>query len=273
MRSVTFALPWKKLIRLSLAFVFVCLPVGSLFAETEQQKVSEIILDRDAKFWEVYNHCETEKFGQFFTEDVEFYHDRGGTTFGRENLVASLKTNLCGNPDYRLRREGVEGSVRVFPLQKDNVTYGAVISGEHQFYILEKGKTEYLDGLAKFFHVWILKDDGWRMSRVVSYDHGPALYVNKRMEAKVPVEALDQLVGNYIGPQSGAMNVQKEGNSLILLVQNGKSNYVLYPESESLFFQKERDLTFEFVRSAKDRAIKMIVREHGEIIETAERSK
>jgi len=30
------------------------------------------------------------------------------------------------------------------------------------------------DGLAKFFHVWLLKDGTWKMARVISYDHGPA---------------------------------------------------------------------------------------------------
>jgi hypothetical protein len=58
--------------------------------------------------------------------------------------------------------------------------YGAILTGEHVFYILEKGKSERLDGLAKFTHVWRFKDNEWKMHRVLSYDHGPAPYINKR---------------------------------------------------------------------------------------------
>jgi hypothetical protein len=42
------------------------------------------------------------------------------------------------------------------------------------FYIKEAGRDEFLDGHAKFTHVWLLKDGAWKMSRVLSYSHGPA---------------------------------------------------------------------------------------------------
>ena len=114
----------------------------------------------------------------FFTNDVEFYHDKGGITNGLENLAMSMKKNLCSNENFRLRREAVAGTVKVFSLQQSNSIYGAIISGSHVFYINEKGKKERLDGLAKFTHVWLLKDNVWKMSRILSYDHGPALLRN-----------------------------------------------------------------------------------------------
>jgi len=54
-----------------------------------------------------------EGMGEFFTEDMEVYHDRGGMTVGLPNFVGVLRVNLCGNPDSRLRREAVAGTVRV----------------------------------------------------------------------------------------------------------------------------------------------------------------
>lgn len=147
-------------------------------AQTEEQKLSSIILKNDSLFWTAYNNCDVQKFKQFFTDDIEFYHDNGGLTNGLEDLAASFKKNLCDSDTFRLRREAVAGTVKVFPLQKSNVTYGAIISGEHLFYIIEKGK-ERLDGHARFTDVWLLKDGVWKMSRILSYDHGPAI-INKK---------------------------------------------------------------------------------------------
>jgi hypothetical protein len=107
--------------------------------------------------------------------------------------------------------------------------------------------------------------------RVVSDHHDPPPYVNERKVAKVPVEILDQLVGSYIGPRSGAMDIQRDGDTLLLLIE--KSNWVLYPESGSLFFLEDRDFTFQFVKNARHQVTKMIIRERGKIVETARASR
>jgi Domain of unknown function (DUF4440) len=145
-----------------------------LFAQAEHQKLTATILQKDSLFWTAYNQCDTDNFQEFFTADVEFYHDKGGITNGLDNLMALTKKNLCGTNNFRLRREVVEGTVKVFPLHTNGVIYGAIISGEHVFYILENGKEPRLDGLAKFTHVWLLNDGNWKMARILSYDHGPA---------------------------------------------------------------------------------------------------
>lgn len=152
---------------LSLSFVFA-LP---LFSQNQQDALSATILQQDASFWDAYNRCDVDKMSQFFWPDVEFYHDKGGPTIGLGPLVETLKKNLCGNPNFHLRRESVPATIKVFPLQKNGVTYGAVLSGEHYFYINDNGKPEFRDGQARFFHVWLLKDGAWKMARIVSYDH------------------------------------------------------------------------------------------------------
>ena len=144
-------------------------------AENPPTDVSTAVLQRDGAFWKAYNACDVPAMAAFFTEDVEFYHDRGGPTLGHPAFVAALKEGLCGNPDSTLRREAVDGTVHVFPLKKNDVVYGAILSGEHVFYVRQKGKPELLDGRAKFTHLWLLKDGVWKMSRVLSYDHGPAV--------------------------------------------------------------------------------------------------
>src|ERR1700730_3799001 len=128
----------KSGIRRTLGFLVILFSFNSLCAQTSQQNVTSTILLMDSLFWSAYNNCDTAKFQEFFTNDVEFYHDKGGITLGLEDLTTSIKKNVCGNENFRIRREAVPGSVKVFPLQNSNVIYGAIISGAHFFYLLEK---------------------------------------------------------------------------------------------------------------------------------------
>lgn len=116
----------------------------------------------------------------FFSKDVEFYHDKGGITLGLTNLVNSFKKSLIDNADrFRLRREAVDSSVKIFPLRNAGIIYGAVCSGQQLFYVREKGKPERADGITRFFHVWLLDGEDWKMARIISYDHQPALVQKK----------------------------------------------------------------------------------------------
>ena len=165
----------KNAIRLSALVLVLGAALPFAGAENPPTDVSAAVLQRDGAFWKAYNACDVPAMAGFFTEDVEFYHDRGGVTLGHPSMVSTLRQSLCGNPDSRLRREAVDGTVKVFPLKKDDVVYGAILSGEHVFYVRQKGKPEFLDGRAKFMDLWTLKDGVWKMSRVLSYDHGPAV--------------------------------------------------------------------------------------------------
>lgn len=49
--------------------------------------------------------------------------------------------------------------------------YGAIQVGEHRFYQLLPGKPEKLVEIALFTHVWKKDAKGWRVSRVLSFDH------------------------------------------------------------------------------------------------------
>jgi hypothetical protein len=181
-------------------------------------------------------------------------------------LVETLRKNLCGNPNFRLRREAIAETIKVYPLQKDGVTYGAVLSGEHYFYINDNGKPEYRDGMAKFFHVWLMRNGTWKMARIVSYDHHAPPYENQRKEVVPPPSVLEQYVGRYMAPKTGTLTVARENNLLTMTV--GDKKYVLHPESQSIFFTTDRDLTFEFVKE-DEKVSKIIVREHGAVVEEA----
>lgn len=222
-------------------------------------------LAMDSIFWQHYNTCNIDAMRNFFTDDIEFYHDKGGVLNGLDKLLSVSKQNLCSDPNFRLRREVVDGSVKIFPMKDGDNLYGAVLSGQHVFYILEKGKEPRLDGLARFTHLLLKTESGWKMSRVLSFDHGPAPYVNRRKEIVVNEKILRRYDGTYKAPASGLCEV-KHGDGLLILTI-GDQIFKLHPESDSVFFSADRDLTFEF------KGDRMIVREQGKVVEEAIRKK
>ena len=251
-------------VKLSLTLFLFSSP---LIAQTANDSLEGTIRHEDAVFWDAYNRCDVDKMSQFFWSDIEFFHDKGGLTVGLGPFVETLKNGLCGKPTFRLRREAIPDAVKFYPLQKNGVTYGAVLSGEHYFYINDSGKPEYRDGVAKFFHVWLLKDGMWKMARVVSYNHRAAPYENTKKEVPILLEVLDQYAGKYDGPQSGSLTVTRSSNLLILTIGSDQK-FVLHPQSENVFFTTDRDLTFEFVKAGTT-VSKIVVREHGAVVEEA----
>ncbi|SRR5258706_10909921 len=251
----------KQIGRSVLFIIILAACSAHVFAQTEQQKLTATILHLDSAFWKAYNNCDTANFKDFITDDVEFYHDKGGVTLDAKSLIEALNKNICGNANSRLRREAVAGTVKVYPMQNGDQIYGAIISGEHGFYITEKGKPEYHSGDANFTQLWLLKNGVWKMSRILSYNHHAPEYINTKKEIELPDQQLDQLKGAYKSAQSGIMTVIRENKVLVL--KGGNNSYTLYPQSATSFFSKERDLVFEFVKDATGKPLKMIVKEHG----------
>ena len=118
-----------------------------------------------------FNKCETDKIVPLFAEDLEFYHDKGGITHGRDAFIESVENNICKS-EYKPNRHLIESSLEVHPLYKNGELYGAIQQGEHQFSDLQGGN-RVMQGKAKFTHLWILQGDKWQLKRVLSYDHLP----------------------------------------------------------------------------------------------------
>jgi hypothetical protein len=109
-----------------------------------------------------------------FTEDFEFYHDKGGATIGREEFLAPIRAQCAqqnADAPQPAKRILTEGSLEVFPLYKEGILYGAIQHGIHSFKFLNQDK-EYQQGdTAKFTHLWVLEDGQWKIKRELSYDH------------------------------------------------------------------------------------------------------
>ncbi|MFL6620863.1 MAG: nuclear transport factor 2 family protein [Povalibacter sp.] len=133
----------------------------SLAEETaDAVALRDTIKNLDATVFKAFNECDMTTFAKFFTPDVEFYHDLGGVTWSRAEVIANTQKNICG----KRRRELVEGTLEVYPI-KD---YGAVEIGTHRFCDLNGPKCE---GIGRFVHIWQNDGGTWRITRVISYDH------------------------------------------------------------------------------------------------------
>jgi len=127
-----------------------------------QDEITRTIAGLDLALFDAYNACDLDKFSSFFSDDVEFYHDQGGVTLGRQNLTESVKKNICG----KVRRELVPETLQVYPMRG----FGAVEMGVHRFH-QPKVDPNKPHGEAKFIHLWQNKEGVWKVTRVISYDH------------------------------------------------------------------------------------------------------
>jgi len=120
--------------------------------------------------------CDIPRFRAMITDDVEFYHDKGGFNVRKpEDFVGQFKercAKLSDPTSWRQRRELVESSLHVDPIPG----WGAMEIGDHLFYERQGPAGEWkLVGKASFAMVWVLGSDGkWRVSRVLSFAHAAA---------------------------------------------------------------------------------------------------
>ncbi len=129
----------------------------------DDQKLFDNIVYQDSVFFEAYNTCNVhlERYGTFFSDSIEFYHDQGGLMTSKQAIIDATKRNICG----KVTRELVKNSIEVYPV-KD---YGAVEIGYHKFHNnTEKPGTPSNPG--RFVIVWQHKNNEWKITRVISLD-------------------------------------------------------------------------------------------------------
>lgn len=129
---------------------------------TASQELFEEIAAMDRIVFAAFNTRDTETFKAFFNEDLEFYHDKDGLS-GYDKTVQFPANLLREGND--LKRDLVDGTLEVYPLGD----YGALEIGVHEFCHTENGRQDC--GTFKFTHVWQRRDEQWKISRIISYDH------------------------------------------------------------------------------------------------------
>jgi hypothetical protein len=125
----------------------------------------DTIAAQDTRLFDAYNSCDLKTLGGMVSEDLEFYHDQTGLARGRAAFIDAIKTNICG----KVHRMLVPASMEVYPLK----TYGAVEIGDHVFCPAQHPEKcdPKTSGMAKFTMLWQQSEAGWKLTRVISYDH------------------------------------------------------------------------------------------------------
>lgn len=163
----------KRLVILACTVLTLAVPIVSTAAANpstgdspDQQSLFSTVSKLDADFFDAFNHCaspdQLDKHASYLVPNLEFYHDKGGVTWSRQDYLANTKNNVCG----QFRRELIAGSLQVFPI-KD---FGAIEQGKQKFCWLKSGKCF---GEGQFFILWHHLDNRWVATRVFSYDHLP----------------------------------------------------------------------------------------------------
>jgi ketosteroid isomerase-like protein len=139
---------------------------------TQTQEMFDAVAAADlALFSAFFDRCDTAALAKMVTDDFEMFHDKNGymAKSGKEFLdaIGGTCARQKTGEDYRARRELVPGSLKVYPLNN----YGAVEVGVHRFFKLTPGKPEELVEVSQFTHVWKKEESGWKLSRVLSFDH------------------------------------------------------------------------------------------------------
>lgn len=133
-------------------------------APTPGESLYATVAALDSAVFDAFNRCsdpaQLDRHAGYFAEDVEFYHDTGGVTWTRDQMLENTRKHVCGN----FSRELVPGSLQVHPI-KD---FGAIAQGSHRFCQFASGKCE---GMADFTMIWRHKDGVWQLTRVLSYGH------------------------------------------------------------------------------------------------------
>jgi len=131
-----------------------------------QQELEKAVIALDSQLFDAFNHCDLTKFASLLDENVEFYHDQGGLTLGREKFTESVKNNICTGDTQRVV---VPGTLKIYPMKG----YGAIEMGVHRFV---HPKTEAVNGTGEgsFVNLWQYKDGAWKLTRALSYDHHAA---------------------------------------------------------------------------------------------------
>lgn len=149
-------------------FAFFCF--GSAFSQEktyaqneseESIKLFNTIAGLDSTLFGAYNNCTQgqflDQYASLFSEDLEFYHDKGGFSTSKGEMVDGVKNHICG----KVQRELLKGSIEVSPVPG----FGAIEIGSHRFHnLVEKSTSQY----SRFVIVWHFKNDEWIVTRVIS---------------------------------------------------------------------------------------------------------
>ena len=158
--------------KLKITYIFLLIIIASLLScNTKKSIVNnsekyipvnkelyKTIVELDNKFFKAYNTCDLKTQESMISNNIEFFHDKGGLSTSKKEIMEAMKNNICG----KVTRELVAGSIEVYPI-KD---YGAVQIGFHKFY--NNQEPDAISKKNKFITIWKNENGNWIMARIIS---------------------------------------------------------------------------------------------------------
>ena len=129
------------------------------YERTVSKELYDSIVAVDSIFFDAYNNCKLDRIDSLISEDLEFYHDKGGLSTSKKEIMNAFQNNICG----KVTRELLNGSIEVYQI-KD---YGAVEMGFHGFHNNQEKKSGPTH-FSKFVHIWHKENNKWKLTRVIS---------------------------------------------------------------------------------------------------------
>jgi len=126
--------------------------------EPIDKKIYDDIVAMDKEYFDAYNSCDMKKQALLYAEDLEFFHDKGGLSTSKQEVLTSIEKNICG----KVTRTLLEESIEVYPIKE----YGAIEIGYHKFY--NNQEPNAISKPSKFIMVWKKEEEKWKISKVIS---------------------------------------------------------------------------------------------------------
>ncbi|MGA9238745.1 nuclear transport factor 2 family protein [Robiginitalea sp.] len=141
---------------ISCVFLIACHnAMGQVARDSELYRT---IMQLDTAYFEAYNSCDMATQASLMSDDLEFYHDKGGLNTSKSEIIQSIEANICG----KVTRELIEESVEVH----DIAGFGAVEIGYHKFYNNQEPDAQ--SNPSRFITVWKNTEGDWKMHRIIS---------------------------------------------------------------------------------------------------------
>lgn len=141
-------------------FVVVSIEAQRIKTSSASGDLFHKVTTLDSVFFTAYNHCDIETQASFYSDSIEFYHDKGGLSTSKKEILEATRKNICG----KVTRELIKGSIEVYPI-KD---YGAVEMGLHKFHNNTEKETGETNSGSRFIIIWHNKNGQWEITRVIS---------------------------------------------------------------------------------------------------------
>jgi ketosteroid isomerase-like protein len=146
-----------KTIILAITTMFLSFLIQKGKAQTSNN-LKEKITQLDSTFFAAYNNCDMKTQADFYSDTIEFFHDKSGLTTDKQKILADTKKYICG----KVSRELIPGSIEVSPLPN----YGAVEIGMHQF--RNKLEPNAQPHPSRFIIIWKQEGENWKITKVIS---------------------------------------------------------------------------------------------------------